>query len=442
MSNTVEVSKIRTAGRNSLPAGWRFATIGELSDYVQRGKSPKYAKSKSDLPVVNQKCIRWSGIDPTYFKFVDPSQWSAWQEERFLRVGDILWNSTGTGTIGRAAIFDGLDGDFDRLVVDSHVTIVRPNQFCLPKYLYYFIRSPIVQSKIEKMQSGSTNQVELSKKEVLDTVVPLAPLTEQKQIADKLDVLFASVDSCRERLERVPKILKKFRQSVLLTATSGKLTEDWRKRNNLTKSEWSHSTLSEITEKVFDGPFGSHLKTADYSESGARVIRLENLGHLNFLAEKKCFVPLEKFDLLIKHELRKGDILFSSFIDEEIRVCVFTGTKEPAINKSDCFCIRVDQSVCDPYYLVLKLACHSTFKILEKRVHGVTRPRINLTQLKKLKFEFPTIVEQREIVHRVQSFFELLDSVQTRVQLTSNTIEDLLPSVLSQAFRGKLATSE
>jgi type I restriction enzyme, S subunit len=88
---------------SNLPNGWINTKIEDIAEYVQRGKSPKYI-DKSDLPVINQKCIRWSGVDPRYLKFIHPDQWDSWTSERFLREGDILWNSTGTGTIGRAAL--------------------------------------------------------------------------------------------------------------------------------------------------------------------------------------------------------------------------------------------------------------------------------------------------------------------------------------------------
>jgi type I restriction enzyme, S subunit len=130
-----------------------------------------------------------------------------------------LWNSTGTGTIGRAALYKHLE-EYKRVVADSHVTIVRANKACNTSFLHYFIRSSLVQSKIEDMQSGSTNQVELSRGQVLNTVIPLAPLNEQKRIADKLDRLLEKVDACRERCDRIPLILKRFRQSVLAAANS------------------------------------------------------------------------------------------------------------------------------------------------------------------------------------------------------------------------------
>ena len=81
----------------------------------------------------------------------------------------------------------------------------------------------------------------------LQLEVPIAPLDEQKRIADKLDAVLAQVDACRERLDRVPAILKRFRQAVLAAATSGKLTEEWREEQQRSE-EWQTLRLADVGE--------------------------------------------------------------------------------------------------------------------------------------------------------------------------------------------------
>jgi len=92
---------------------------------------------------------------------------------------------------------------FDRIVVDSHVTIVRAGTAVEPAYLYNFIRSPAIQDKIEDMQSGSTNQVELNRSEIIATRVPLPPLPEQRRIVAKVDGLTARTARARKELDRI-----------------------------------------------------------------------------------------------------------------------------------------------------------------------------------------------------------------------------------------------
>ncbi len=91
----------------------------------------------------------------------------------------------------------------------------------------------------------------INREDVYSVEISLPPLNEQKRIADKLDELFVRVDACRDQLDHVSLILKRFRQSVLSVATSGKLTEDWRTEHDLTA--WQNATLSEICFSVTDG---------------------------------------------------------------------------------------------------------------------------------------------------------------------------------------------
>ncbi len=123
-----------------------------------------------------------------------------WSQERYLQPGDILWNSTGTGTIGRASIYKG---NIENAVADSHVTIIRvfKNQI-LPEFVFYFIMSPYVQKNIENMQSGSTNQVELGRAEIEATKIPLPPFNEQKRIVAKIEELFSELDQGLENLQK------------------------------------------------------------------------------------------------------------------------------------------------------------------------------------------------------------------------------------------------
>ncbi len=215
-----------------LPPTWGWMAIEDVTSYVQRGKSPKYAE-RSALPVVNQRCVRWHGVQSEHLKFIDESQWSAWGPERTLQDGDVLWNSTGTGTIGRAAIYRALPG-YKRVVADSHVTILRARDV-LPEYLHAWIRSPSVQRRIDAMQVGSTNQVELGRGEVLRTRIPVAPPNEQRRIVAKLEALQARSRRAGEALDAVPPLLEKLRQSILAAAFRGDLTKDWRATHESTE---------------------------------------------------------------------------------------------------------------------------------------------------------------------------------------------------------------
>ena len=119
-------------------------------------------------------------------------------------------------------------------------------------------------------------------------------------------------------------------------------------------SAWKRSSVADVAAQVFDGPFGSHLKSNDYVASGIRVVRLENIAPLRFIENKRTYISQLKYEGLAKHTLLANDVLFSSFVDEEVRVCLIPEELSGrAINKADCFCIRVDSAKCRPKFLAL-----------------------------------------------------------------------------------------
>ncbi|WP_116519861.1 restriction endonuclease subunit S [Achromobacter insuavis] len=175
----------------ALPQEWEWVRLGAIASYIQRGKGPSYVDFSTHR-VISQKCVRWYGLDLEPARYIDPESLEKYESLRFLQGGDLLWNSTGTGTIGRACLVP-YDLNSTELVADSHVTIVRAlsinNQF-----LWRWIQSPWVQAGIEAAASGTTNQIELNTSTVINHLIPLPPLAEQKRIVAKIDELMARCD--------------------------------------------------------------------------------------------------------------------------------------------------------------------------------------------------------------------------------------------------------
>ncbi len=172
-----------------IPESWKWVRLEQVCEYIQRGKSPKYSDIRM-YPVVAQKCNQWSGFCLEKAKFIDPKTISSYKEERILQDGDLMWNSTGLGTLGRVASYEKKLNPYVLAVADSHVTVIRPLKLLVnTKYLYYYISNPSVQSVIEKQSSGSTKQIELSTDTVKNYIIPLPPLAEQKRIVKKVEEL-------------------------------------------------------------------------------------------------------------------------------------------------------------------------------------------------------------------------------------------------------------
>jgi type I restriction enzyme, S subunit len=266
----------------------------------------------------------------------------------------------------------------------------------------------------------------VSEKVILDYLIPVAPVDKQERIADKLDSLLAKVKDTQSRLDKIPLILKRLRQAIV-EGTFSNIDEE------------KLVALGDALPKrgIFDGPFGSDLKTVDYASSGVRVIRLENIGRLKFIEEKESYVSNEKYKTLLKHTVYKGDVIFASFIADEIRVCVLPKLKTHAIAKADCFCIRPDKNM-DSEFLAFQLTCKRVYDSLVGEVHGVTRPRINTTQLKKLMVYVLPVEEQTAIVQKIKSSLNKIDHIEEYFATVKAYTDKLEQSILAKAFCGEL----
>ena len=210
-----------------IPDSWEWVRLIDVCEYIQRGKSPKYSPIKK-YPVVAQKCNQWSGFSTEKAQFIEPNSLSSYGPERLLQDNDLMWNSTGLGTLGRMAIYKTAANPYELAVADSHVTVIRPlKQFVLPEYLYYYFANPSVQSVIEDQADGTTKQKELATATIKAYLTPIPPLDEQRRILAKLSEVLPVVknygvvyDETTAMQEAFPESLKK---SILQEAVQGKL---------------------------------------------------------------------------------------------------------------------------------------------------------------------------------------------------------------------------
>ena len=179
----------RTAALKGLLGSWLRATFGGACDrrsrlgdvsVVLRGRGPKYTVD-SGCYAVNQACVRWDGLDLAQAREVEREWWYQQPDELRLVGGDVLVNSTGEGTIGRASVVRAYGVG---LPVDSHVLIARPDEATLvPEYLALYLRSPQGQLAIEDAKGATTTkQTELGKMKLESLVVPTPGLEDQRAV--------------------------------------------------------------------------------------------------------------------------------------------------------------------------------------------------------------------------------------------------------------------
>ena len=159
------------------PETWGDVILEEITTLVSRGIAPKYFDD-SEQTVINQKCIRNHMIDLSLARTHTPKVIN----EKWLRFGDLLINSTGDGTLGRAA---QVWFQPKNLTVDSHVTIVRPAKENL--IFYIGLWGILHEKEIESLHTGSTGQTELPR----DRVKALGLLLPDNETLDRFNSLIA-----------------------------------------------------------------------------------------------------------------------------------------------------------------------------------------------------------------------------------------------------------
>lgn len=216
-------------------------------------------------------------------------------------------------------------------------------------------------------------------------------------------------------------------------------------------SGWEWARLEDLgapmDRAITDGPFGSNLKSEHYAESGARVIRLQNIGDGRF-RDERAYISMERFEALRAHEVREGDLIVASLGDTPPRACLVPTLGGPAIVKADCIRIRLSSHV-DSHWVLHTLTSPQTKNFAASLIKGVGRPRLGLAQIRALRVPVPPLAEQRRIVATLEEYFYRLDLGVRALENVAGRLGDVIwdnlgrvdqlrRSLLLEAFAGRL----
>jgi type I restriction enzyme S subunit len=212
---------------DGLPEGWAAATLGDgLTIDVQPGFAcGAHSRDSHDVPHLRPMNVSQEGrIDLSNLKFVPKKEVD--REARLLRFGDVLFNNTNSPElVGKTACYDLPEPR----AFSNHMTRVRCHPKALdPHYCALVLHTKWMDGYFASICNNHVSQASISRAVLVDTPIALAPLAEQERIVAKVEALLAHVNAARQALAKVPAILKRFRQSVLAAACSGRLTADWR----------------------------------------------------------------------------------------------------------------------------------------------------------------------------------------------------------------------
>jgi len=196
---------------------------------------------------------------------------------------------------------------------------------------------------------------------------------------------------------------------------------------------WGLATVGEIAT-LMDGPFGSNLKTAHYTESGPRVIRLQNIGSGTFIDERAHIAP-EHYRKLEKHSVVAGDVITASLGEEAPRACLVPPQLGPAIVKADCIRTRAAPGI-DPAFLMWMLNSPPVRSAASASIKGVGRPRLGLGGLRRLSIPIPPSDEQRRIRSAIEEHLSRLDAAEQSLAQAERRVALLRISTRSHAVSG------
>jgi type I restriction enzyme, S subunit len=337
-------------------------------------------------------------------------------------------------TIGKTAIL-GIDAATNQACAVG----IPKDGITTTEYLFHYLASQ--KDAFVKVGQGGA-QPNISQTVIKNWKIPLAPLSEQKQIADKLDRLLAKVDACRERCDRIPRILKRFRQSVLAAATSGELTEDWRESNDHSPSTSWQSLL--IGDLVIGKPRNGYSPKAVEFETKTKSLTLTattsgrfNPKHFKYINEtipQDSHLWLEPEDILIQRANTLEYVGVSAIYDG-----LSKGFMYPDLMMK----CRANSKVITKflYYLLSSDDVRFYFRDNATGTAG-NMPKINQQTVISAPVLVPPIEEQQEIVRRVEKLFAFADRLESRYQKARTHIDRLTPAILDKAFRGELVPQD
>ncbi|MDL0433011.1 restriction endonuclease subunit S [Marinobacter sp. TBZ242] len=292
----------------------------------------------------------------------------------------------------------------------------------------------------------------LNREDAYSQEIALPPLAEQKVIADKLDTLLAQVENTKARLERIPQILKRFRQSVLAAAVSGRLTEEWRGKSEyksldlgLEKSgevifcpeDWQMTTLTEACKVIS----GNAFKSNEFTDVGATpAIKISNVQYGSFEKKNQQYLPREYLTTYKRFEVLPGDLLMAltrPITNDTLKVCRYPISEAVGLLNQRVAKFVFHNERQKEFFELLFQSNYFKLQVYDK-LSETLQPNLSPVNLKKFIISLPSGNEQTEIVRRVDQLFAHADRIEQQVNSALTRVNNLTQSILAKAFRGEL----
>jgi type I restriction enzyme, S subunit len=311
----------------------------------------------------------------------------------------------------------------------TEIVPIKPNEVLDGRYLLYWLKSPQFLEYVDEVSRG-VNMPRLTTDAGIKAPLVLAPLNEQKRIAETLEQQLEQVNSSITQLNEALEQVKRFRQGTLTSAIDGTLTEEWRKENNITKT-WESVVLNDVASSRL----GKMLDQAKNQVELVPYLRNINVRWFEFNLADIHTMRVNAKELQGLYVL-KEDVLICEG-GEPGRCAIWRGDENTYIYQKALHRVRVHENL-TPEWLCYCLKVAADVGELEEIFTGSTIKHLTGVALGQFRFALPSRLEQLEIIRRVQELFTTVDTLEAQYLETRNQLEQAIPKLLEKAFRGEL----
>ncbi|MBU1392166.1 MAG: restriction endonuclease subunit S [Gammaproteobacteria bacterium] len=401
---------------------WKTSKLGEVCEIIKRGIGPKYLEV-GGVCVVNQKCIRDHIINYQLARRHD-NEAKKVSEERYIKIGDVLVNSTGTGTLGRVAQVRA--APLELTTVDTHVTIVRPKEgvFYDDFFGYMLIK---IEEAMTAAGEGASGQTELARSTLENEFFVSYPesISEQKHIVTILDQAFADIEQARAKTEQNLKNARELLESYLQQVFTAGINEGKVSRLEDLCTFSSGSTPSKKNDLYWGGNIpwmsGRDMKSTQLFNSFLHISQLAIDESTTRIAPKGTILILVR-GMGLAHGAQVSELMVPSAFNQDIK----------GITPNSNIVSR---------YLVFALRHRINFgdNILSSAAHGTLK--INMDELKNVVIPVPLKAQQEHLVSQFDILIEKINCLESIYQRKLANLNELKKSILQKAFTGKLNKS-
>ncbi|MBB1351519.1 MULTISPECIES: restriction endonuclease subunit S [unclassified Pseudoalteromonas] len=430
-------------GEIKLPKGWVLTAVQEFCEKITDGSHNPPKAKESGVPMLSAKNISKGKISFDGGRLIAKEDFDIEHKRTRVSIGDVLL--TTVATLGRTAVVDKASGKF---ALQRSVSVLGSEQVD-SVFLKYSLDNPEVQSFISMNARGNA-QKGFYINQLKELQVKLAPIEEQKRIVEKLDSVLAQVDTIQQRLNNLPDIIKRFRQSVLAAAVSGKLTEQWRgckdyktELGTTVPIKWDVKTATEVCEKVQSG---STPRDNPFDQGGkVPFLKVYNIVNQKIDFDYRPQFVTEKVhaEKLKRSVALPGDVLMN-IVGPPLGKVAILDDQYPEWNLNQAITLfRADNTKLNKQYLYFVL-CEGDLvrKVMPSTKGSVGQVNISLTQCRESTIPLPILEEQTEIVRLVEQYFALADTLEKNLANAKQRVDNLTQSILAKAFRGELVPQD